>query len=317
MSPPGRFSLRRLAALAAKGTVLPVVDLALRRGHPDFRAWVFRRAGAHLGVTSVTCAGALGSFEGDARDGGPLAGYLARGTWAPEFQALARERIFSRGSGTFVDVGANIGLSCIPLAKSCGVRCLAFEPEPANFRYLERNLAANGAMDLVRPYNLALMDANGSLEFELSDENMGDHRVRIASDTPRESYGESARRVVRVEGRRLDGLVRRDDLPGPVMMKVDTQGAEARVLRGAAGILDAVDVVFLEYWPYGLHRMGDDPEALFSALSGFEYGWVVDPDRAPALVPLADCLAAVRRAIPVDGSSIEHLDLLLARRRDL
>lgn len=292
-----------------------MIDFALRHSHADLRAWVFRRAGAHLGVTSVTCAGELGTFEGDVRDGGVLARYLARETWAPEFQTLARQRVFARGSGTFIDVGANIGLSCIPLAKACGVRCLAFEPEPANFRFLERNVEANGVKDLVENFNFALMDKDGTFDFELSDDNMGDHRVRVASGG-RDAYGESARRVIEVEGRRLDRLVAREDLRGPVMMKIDAQGAETRVLGGATGILDAVDVLFLEYWPYGLHRMGDSPESLFNAISGFEYGWAVDPARAPALEPLDGCLAAVRRAIPLDGSSTKALDLLLARRRE-
>ncbi len=46
-------------------------------------------------------------------------------------------------ASTVVDVGANIGLSTILLARSAQ-RVIAFEPSPANVGYLRRNLASNG-----------------------------------------------------------------------------------------------------------------------------------------------------------------------------
>jgi FkbM family methyltransferase len=50
----------------------------------------------------------------------------------------------------------------------------------------------------------------------------------------------------RVPVRRLDRLVEERKLPGPFLLKIDTQGTEIEVLRGAERILPQVDVVIAE-----------------------------------------------------------------------
>jgi FkbM family methyltransferase len=295
----------------ARAIALPLVDGAIRSLPPDARDYVLRRAAEDLGVATITFEGDLGTFEGAASDHVVHAGYVASRTWAPEFQALAR-RVFAAGGGTLIDVGANIGLTSIPIAKSHGVTCYAFEPDATNHRLLVRNVEANGAGTLVLPLKLAVMDRDGPFVLERSKDNMGDHRIRVGEGR-RGAYDEDARPVTTVEGRRLDTALAGRKLAGPVLLKVDTQGAEARVLGGAAGILASVDRVYCEYWPYGLVRMGDTPARLLEALSGFGYGCVVRPDGVPPLEPMARLAERVQRAIPVDGRSTEHLDLLLSR----
>jgi FkbM family methyltransferase len=287
------------------------VDAAIRRAPPEVRDHVLREACADLGVATITFEGDLGTFEGAVRDRVVHAGYVASRTWAPEFQTLVRS-VFAAGGGTLLDVGANIGLTSIPIAKARNVTCYAFEPDATNYRLLVRNVEANGTGALVTPLNVAVMDRDAPFELERSSDNMGDHRIRVAQSGAG-AFGEQARQVVKVEGRRLDSVLAGRALASPVMLKVDTQGAEARVFRGAAGILAAVDHVFCEYWPYGLVRMGDTPRAFFEAVSGFGYGCIVEPDGVPPLEPLAQLVERVRRALPQDGSSIGHLDLLLSR----
>ena len=51
---------------------------------------------------------------------------------------------FSNASGSFVDVGANIGSYTILASKVCGASTIAIEPLPSTFERLKRNLAANG-----------------------------------------------------------------------------------------------------------------------------------------------------------------------------
>ena len=290
---------------------MPLLDGALRRAPAELREHILRQAAIDLGVSTLTFDGDLGTFEGDARDRVVHAGYVASRTWAPEFHAIAR-RIFAAGGGTLIDVGANIGLTSIPLAKARNVTCHAFEPDPTNHRLLVRNIGANGADGLVTAYPLAAMDRDGAFELERSRDNMGDHRIRV-SGAAAGAFGEQARQVVKVEARRLDSVLAGKTLASPVLLKVDVQGAEARVLRGAAGILGAVDHVFCEYWPYGLVRMGDTAAAFFEALSGFGYGCIVSPDGAPPLEPVGQLLPRVQQAIPAEGGSTAHLDLLLSR----
>jgi FkbM family methyltransferase len=68
----------------------------------------------------------------------------------------------------------------IPLAERRRVRCVAFEPEPRNFHWLERNIALHRVGSLFTNFNLALHSEETRLAFELSPSNSGDHRVRGA-----------------------------------------------------------------------------------------------------------------------------------------
>src|SRR4051812_6005107 len=107
------------------------------------REKAFRMLGHKLGVKSFTCDGAFGLFEGSIIDEGVHGSYLRSGTWDPALQTLLRERIFGPSSGgTYVDIGANIGLTVIPAAAIAGVDCFAFEPDPMNYLHLRKNLAA-------------------------------------------------------------------------------------------------------------------------------------------------------------------------------
>ena len=98
---------------------------------------------------SIRSDGEYGIFEGSIHDEVVHGHYRREGTWSPEIQALLADQLFPEGRGTFLDIGANIGLVSIPLAERRRVRCLAFEPEPRNFQWLERNIAsARGGLSL-------------------------------------------------------------------------------------------------------------------------------------------------------------------------
>jgi FkbM family methyltransferase len=306
-----RPALERAAVVLARRMVLPAIGRALRLLPAQARDFVFRQQALELGVATITCDGDLGTFEGDVRDRVIHAVYLATKTWAPEYLALVRDHVLARGGGTLVDVGANIGLTSIPVAKARNTVCHVFEPDPQNYALLVRNAEANGVRSLVHAYHVAVMDREGTLTLERSSDNMGDHRIRMSATAG--AYGEERRTVVQVEGRPLDDCLGDRPLAGPIVLKVDTQGAEARVFRGAKRTLDRADVVFAEYWPYGLRRMDDTPESFFAAASRFRYGAIVRGPAPPELEPIPTLLDQLRAAIPVDGSTTDHVDVILTR----
>lgn len=265
-----------------------------------------------IGLRSVEVDGSLGTFAGTPDDGGVFRAYLAGGDWAPELQEV-QARVFAGGQGTYLDIGANIGLTVVPAARR-GARCHAFEMEERNLAFLRRNTEANGVSAQVTIHGGALYSEDTVLEMELSDENRGDHRLRVEAGLPADAYGESRRATRKVQARRLDSVLRREDLVAPVLAKIDVQGAEVDVLRGAGALLDAIDFLVLEFWPYGLAKLGRSPEELFALLDGFRLGAVLAPSKPLGrLSPVADLVAAAGR-IPADGSSTLHLDLFLARR---
>jgi FkbM family methyltransferase len=276
---------------------------------------MFYRLGRRLGVRSFTCEKDLGLFEGDINDQTVHRFFLRHGTWAPGLQYILTT-LFADGSGTFLDIGANIGLTAIPLAKKNEqINIYAFEPEPNNYNMLRKNLIANGLEARIKTFNVALFSEDGTLDMELSKDNMGDHRVRrqTAANLQNNFYAEASRPTVKIQARRLDSLLKVQDLSKPIILKVDTQGAEVQVFCGATAILKEVDYLIVEYWPYGLQRMGDTPDSFLRIIKQFPYGGVYDDDvRAmPQLSPLGEFIAHIDASLPKSGTG--HLDILLSR----
>jgi FkbM family methyltransferase len=262
---------------------------------------------------SICGDGEYGVFEGSADDEVVHGHYRREGTWSPEIQELLADLLFPEGRGTFLDIGANIGLVSIPLAERRRVRCVAFEPEPRNFQWLERNIARHELGSLFTTFNLALHSEEARLSFELSASNAGDHRVRGAA-LPEEG---AERTLIEVPAGRLDDLVRIEDLPRPIVAKLDTQGAELRVLRGAERSLPHIDHLICEFWPYGLRRMGDSAEELIGLFRDFAYGAILRLDEVSGRLPPVDRLCARLEWLPTDGSDQGFFDVLVARHAEL
>jgi FkbM family methyltransferase len=154
---------------------------------------------------------------------------------------FAMLRHLVRPGGVVYDCGANLGLYPRFLVGTLGAgRVVAFEPSPDNRRFLAANLALGGIADRVTVLPMALADEDGMAEFQVDD-------VQTSSGTLSKVTGGTAsegRRNLRLAPltdqvlcRRLDTVVTEEKLPPPDVIKIDVEGAEALVLRGAAGLL--------------------------------------------------------------------------------
>ena len=110
----------------------------------------------------------------------------------------------AHGGGDYIDVGANIGLTTIPVAQNPNVECLALEPEPSNFSYLTVNVAANCPHLNVTIKRLAAFSERRTLPFEIAVNNLGDHRIRL-KDHPGQ-WNEQLRQTIEVEAVPLDDV---------------------------------------------------------------------------------------------------------------
>lgn len=148
----------------------------------------------------------------------------------------------SDGDG-FVDVGANIGIYSM-CAAARGAKVVAFEPVAAARNAFEANVALNGYGERVQVLDCALSDENTSLRITSNLES-SNHLVR---------NGESGSGEI-VSVRRLDDLVaeRRDVFPERIsVVKVDAEGFDANVLRGAGRTLaEHRPAVVVEIWAGG------------------------------------------------------------------
>ena len=154
---------------------------------------------------------------------------------------FAMLRHFVRPGDVVYDCGANLGLYDRFLVANLGAgRVVAFEPSAENRRFLAANLALGGIADRVTVLPMALADEDGLAEFQVDD-------VQTASGTLSKVTGgepSEGRRNLRlgplteqVLCRRLDTVMAEEGLPLPEVMKIDVEGAEPLLLRGAAGLL--------------------------------------------------------------------------------
>jgi FkbM family methyltransferase len=289
-----------------------------------------REAAIRIGVESFTASGSLGVFQGSTRDYGVLARYAAYGAWDPAYQNLLTDHLFAQGRGTLIDIGANIGLTSIPIARERRIVCYAFEPEARNFLYLRQNILANAVESLVNCFNLALYSTEGMLRFGLATGNLGDHRVEGVGSpgevAGRPDQGQEKRLSVEVNATTLDAFFRHRSLESPIVVKCDTQGSEVHVLRGASEFLERVDYMIVEFEPYLLDRAGDSVDTYIDSIASFPYGALQEhpddlarakPDAVLRLEPIASLIEKVRAFARSASRSNDYVNLVLARQANI
>ncbi len=258
-----------------------------------------------LKVIEIGAAGDRGIVTSAWNDLFVLPEYAATGTFA-ETVTSALTDFFGNGGGTYMDVGANIGLTTIPVARNPQVQCLAFEPEPTNFGFLQRNVARNAPEGMVEFHQVALFHERGSMSLSIADANIGDHRLTLA--------GVPGRRSIEIPTVPLDDFYTR--ITGPLAIKIDTQGAEPFVLAGAQKILAKVGLLVIEFCPFLMQQLGGDPNVVIEAVSGFDRIAVMSGGRAetPIFVSVDAAQKILRDKVKTaDASDGDYLDIMAVR----
>ncbi|MGF6415767.1 FkbM family methyltransferase [Paraburkholderia sp. 35.1] len=229
-----------------------------------------------LNVVQLAASGQYGIMASSSNDLSILKKYAETGRWAPEL-AERLKAFFAGSGGTYLDIGANIGMTTIPIAQyNDSVKCYAFEPEPVNYRNLLRNIAENCPSSDIETYQLALHEHDDVLPFEIADGNLGDHRLHIETGLPAKQ-NEAGRKIIDVQCVRLDDLPIK--LTSPVFAKIDTQGAEPFVFAGGRQTLARADAILVEWSPYHMARLGGGPEIVLRFLEEhFSYGQIEETD---------------------------------------
>ncbi len=162
-------------------------------------------------------------------------------------------KLIGKDKSTIIDVGANVGtigilgISCLHFKK-----CIAFEPDPRNFRLLQANVILNGLNKKFDLRNEAISNKkDGTMIFELSENNFGDHRVQVQKIPG--ILNEENRETISVSVNTLDIALKNYDL-ADCLLFMDTQGHEGNVLSGATNIIKSRVPIITEFWPYGLKR---------------------------------------------------------------
>lgn len=161
-----------------------------------------------------------------------------------EFIKLNHTWVKKAGIKTLIDVGAHSGeFSSAMHAVVPDAHIYAFEPLPECRERLMKRLGGNGT---VEHFPVAIGDSSGTIEFWRSSFAKASSALRM-SPLHQSAFPWSAKNDrITVPMDTLDHCIGDRDLPGKVFLKIDVQGYEDRVLKGATQVLRRVDYVLVE-----------------------------------------------------------------------
>jgi FkbM family methyltransferase len=148
------------------------------------------------------------------------------------------ERFLPRSGATVLDIGANVGLFTIYHA-AAGARVLAVEPSESPHRRLVAAVTANGFADRVAVVRAAIGPGRGRSRIVAVGGSTLGRAVPIDPDFPSQDD--------EVDVLPLDEVMSAHDLREIDLLKIDVEGAEVEVLRGARATLARTRRVILEY----------------------------------------------------------------------
>ena len=145
-----------------------------------------------------------------------------------------------KGGDWCVDVGANIGVFSLLFASLVGPfgRVFAFEPNPITIKYLQRSVISNWFHDRLRVNCAAVGSSNGTETIYFSQDRLGDSVVGASTEHQKRShdYAGLAIEAANVELVSLDQFFPEWSIL--TCLKVDAEGHEPEVLRGAQRLFD-------------------------------------------------------------------------------
>jgi FkbM family methyltransferase len=176
---------------------------------------------------------------------------------------------------TAFDIGANVGVYSVLLSRLCGPtgRVWAFEPVPDTYWRLRETLVLNRCENVV-PLATAICDKSGSVKMNLFDaqfaewNSLGTPSMRAPDGNP-VLPGQS----IDVEGQTLDQFCEAEGVERINFLKVDVEGFEVAVFRGAERLLRdrRVDYLCFEISKEPLKGAGVESRDVFRSLETHGY----------------------------------------------
>jgi len=159
-----------------------------------------------------------------------------------------------------IDVGAHRGQYSIIMAAMCGQtgEVVAFEPDPYALETLQRNLELNPKVKRPTIEPLAVSDAPG--EAVLYSRRGNSQSSLARSGIGKEAVQESEKILVSLVT--LDSYLLEKGLPEPRWIKIDTEGSEIRILKGAKQLLASNAGIVCELHPYAWEELGNTLQEL-------------------------------------------------------
>lgn len=219
----------------------------------------------------------------------------------PEYRAAMRQRTYpaieheplfaAHRFDTILDVGANIGQFAVTAhCANPGARIFCFEPMAgcvARLRALAKDYSRLTVFDCGLGAEAAQFEINVA-------SNSGSSSILDFTDLQLQSYPGvtvTGKEMIRVEA--LDAIATLEMTQGRTLLKMDVQGFELEVLKGAATTLDQIEAVYLEasFVPLYANQPLASELIVWLDRHGFGLAAVYNVDYGSGIAPgQADCL---------------------------
>ncbi len=201
-----------------------LLNRVLPRGKGAVPRWIGRRFGGGWTTTIRTDSGCVLAVDPANLD---LFVTIEReGAWEPWIRRVCG--LAMRDGGVMFDVGANAGAIANETALACpGITVKAFEPQLELAKLVVVSAALN-RLDDIEVFPVAVGESSGMVEL---------HKPAHALHASLKACGEAGETSVTVPLVSLDDLVASQRIPPPNFIKVDVEGGELGVLKGALRLL--------------------------------------------------------------------------------
>ena len=145
---------------------------------------------------------------------------------------------------TVIDVGANVGQFAVAASRLfSGAQIFSIEPDEMTAARLRKNLKSEGNVDVLVT---AVGDYIGEAVFHRNKDSQVSSILALGEDRISAFPQATVVEEIKVPISTLDALFLKHLLNKPILVKIDVQGAEDKVIRGGAEFLQSVEWVLME-----------------------------------------------------------------------
>lgn len=185
--------------------------------------------------------------------------------FSTEQKAIDRFISHLKKSDTVIDIGANIGYTTLLFSKACvNGKVFSVEPSKELFRAVEDHLKLNHITN-AKVLNIGLGEKEKTVRlYKVSETNSGMNRVLEEQDIPFNSES--------IHIKTLDEVVREEKIAKVNAIKIDVEGYEFNILKGAHKTLEKDHpILLIEIDDMNLKEQNATPTELFKFLIALNY----------------------------------------------
>lgn len=170
------------------------------------------------------------------------------------------------------DIGANSGLISLPLSLNFN-KVIAFEPDPENFKKLTRNIALNKKNNLLA-YEKGVGEKNQVAKLNIQRSIDGDGCINNGLSSFEDKNNQYVKLEKMIEMVTIDSFCEKKGISDVNLIKIDTEGFEYYVLKGALKVLTKYHPVIFYEASHSIETRSGQPflrEKCFTLLQNLGY----------------------------------------------